>query len=81
MVNAIPLQAIKMGLLTVPKKNKKNVFSGRILEIEGLPDRGGARARRSFRYAVFAARCRARRGRAYRHPAYVCVCLCTRACV
>ncbi len=38
LVHAIPLTAIKQGLLTVPKKNKKNVFSGRILEIEGLPD-------------------------------------------
>jgi aconitate hydratase 2/2-methylisocitrate dehydratase len=38
MVNAIPYQAIKMGLLTVAKKGKKNIFSGRILEIEGLPD-------------------------------------------
>ena len=38
MVNAIPLAAIKEGLLTVDKKGKKNVFSGRILEIEGLPD-------------------------------------------
>jgi len=37
-VNAIPLWAIRQGLLTVPKKNKKNVFNGRILEIEGLPD-------------------------------------------
>ncbi|MCE5229333.1 bifunctional aconitate hydratase 2/2-methylisocitrate dehydratase [bacterium] len=37
-VNAIPYFAIKQGLLTVPAKNKKNVFSGRILEIEGLPD-------------------------------------------
>jgi aconitate hydratase 2/2-methylisocitrate dehydratase len=37
-VNAIPLEAIRRGLLTVPKKNKKNVFSGRILEMEGLPD-------------------------------------------
>lgn len=37
-VNAIPYQAIKQGLLTVEKKNKKNVFNGRILEIEGLPD-------------------------------------------
>ncbi len=35
-VNAIPYWAIKQGLLTVPKKNKKNVFNGRILEIEGL---------------------------------------------
>lgn len=35
-VNAIPLAAIDKGLLTVPKENKKNVFSGRILEIEGL---------------------------------------------
>jgi len=38
MVNAIPFYAIKQGLLTVEKKGKKNVFSGRILEIEGLPD-------------------------------------------
>jgi aconitate hydratase 2/2-methylisocitrate dehydratase len=38
LVNAIPLEAIRRGLLTVPKKNKKNVFSGRILEMEGLPD-------------------------------------------
>ena len=37
-VNAIPLEAIKRGLLTVEKENKKNVFSGRIMEIEGLPD-------------------------------------------
>ena len=38
MVNAIPLYAIKAGLLTVEKAGKKNIFSGRILEIEGLPD-------------------------------------------
>ena len=38
LVNAIPLYAIKQGLLTVAKQGKKNVFSGRILEIEGLPD-------------------------------------------
>ncbi|MDN3577532.1 bifunctional aconitate hydratase 2/2-methylisocitrate dehydratase [Chitinimonas viridis] len=38
LVNAIPLYAIKAGLLTVAKAGKKNVFSGRILEIEGLPD-------------------------------------------
>ncbi|MCO6513808.1 MAG: bifunctional aconitate hydratase 2/2-methylisocitrate dehydratase [Snodgrassella sp.] len=38
LVNAIPLQAIKEGLLTVAKAGKKNIFSGRILEIEGLPD-------------------------------------------
>lgn len=37
-VNAIPYVAIQKGLLTVEKKNKKNVFSGRILEIEGLPN-------------------------------------------
>lgn len=37
-VNAIPYQAIKQGLLTVPKKNKINIFNGRILEMEGLPD-------------------------------------------
>ena len=38
LVNAIPLYAIRKGLLTVEKQGKKNVFSGRILEIEGLPD-------------------------------------------
>ncbi|MBL4614313.1 MAG: bifunctional aconitate hydratase 2/2-methylisocitrate dehydratase [Magnetovibrio sp.] len=38
MVNAIPLQAIKDGLLTVEKQGKKNIFSGMIVEIEGLPD-------------------------------------------
>ncbi|MCH4904973.1 bifunctional aconitate hydratase 2/2-methylisocitrate dehydratase [Cylindrospermopsis raciborskii CHAB3438] len=37
-VNAIPYVAIQKGLLTVEKKNKKNIFSGRIMEIEGLPD-------------------------------------------
>lgn len=38
LVHAIPYYAIKQGLLTVEKKGKKNVFNGRILEIEGLPD-------------------------------------------
>jgi aconitate hydratase 2/2-methylisocitrate dehydratase len=38
LVNAIPLYAIKAGLLTVAKQGKKNIFSGRILEIEGLPE-------------------------------------------
>lgn len=38
LVHAIPLYAIKAGLLTVAKAGKKNIFSGRILEIEGLPD-------------------------------------------
>ena len=38
LVNAIPYYAIKEGLLTVAKQGKKNIFSGRILEIEGLPD-------------------------------------------
>ncbi|MDP3511859.1 MAG: bifunctional aconitate hydratase 2/2-methylisocitrate dehydratase [Sulfuritalea sp.] len=38
LVNAIPFYAIKQGLLTVAKQGKKNIFSGRILEIEGLPD-------------------------------------------
>ena len=38
LVHAIPYYAIKAGLLTVAKAGKKNVFSGRILEIEGLPD-------------------------------------------
>ena len=37
LVNAIPYYAIKKGLLTVPKKNKVNIFAGKILEIEGLP--------------------------------------------
>lgn len=36
LVNAIPHKAIEQGLLTVPKANKKNIFAGRILEIEGL---------------------------------------------
>lgn len=38
LVNAIPYYAIKQGLLTVEKKNKKNIFAGKILEIEGLPN-------------------------------------------
>ena len=38
LVHAIPLYAIKAGLLTVEKRGKKNIFSGRILEIEGLDD-------------------------------------------
>ncbi len=38
LVNAIPYVAIQKGLLTVEKKGKKNIFSGRILEISGLPD-------------------------------------------
>ncbi len=38
LVNAIPYYAIKQGLLTVEKQGKKNIFSGRILEIEGLPN-------------------------------------------
>lgn len=38
LVNAIPLYAIKHDLLTVAKQGKKNIFSGRILEIEGLPN-------------------------------------------
>ncbi|OUT72201.1 MAG: bifunctional aconitate hydratase 2/2-methylisocitrate dehydratase [Synechococcus sp. TMED19] len=37
-VNAIPYVAIEQGLLTVEKAGKKNVFNGRIMEIEGLPD-------------------------------------------
>ncbi len=37
-VNAIPYVAIQKGLLTVEKQNKKNVYSGRVLEMEGLPD-------------------------------------------
>ena len=38
LVHAIPYVALQRGLLTVEKKGKKNIFSGRILEIEGLPD-------------------------------------------
>ena len=38
LVNAIPYAAIQKGLLTVEKEGKKNIFSGRCLEIEGLPD-------------------------------------------
>lgn len=38
LVNAIPYAAIQSGELTVGKQGKKNVFNGRILEIEGLPD-------------------------------------------
>jgi len=38
LVNAIPYAAIQRGELTVGKQGKKNVFNGRILEIEGLPD-------------------------------------------
>ncbi len=38
LVNAIPWVAIQKGLLTVEKAGKKNVFSGKVLEIEGLPD-------------------------------------------
>merc|ERR1712226_225043 len=36
LVHAIPLEAIKQGDLTVPKKNKKNIFAGKVLEIEGV---------------------------------------------
>ncbi|MGH1543340.1 MAG: bifunctional aconitate hydratase 2/2-methylisocitrate dehydratase [Arenicella sp.] len=38
LVHAIPYAAIQRGLLTVAKEGKKNIFSGRVLEIEGLPD-------------------------------------------
>ncbi|MDA1107200.1 MAG: bifunctional aconitate hydratase 2/2-methylisocitrate dehydratase [Proteobacteria bacterium] len=38
LVNAIPYIALQKGLLTLDKKGKKNVFSGRVMEIEGLPD-------------------------------------------
>ncbi len=38
LVNAIPYTALQSGDLTLEKKGKKNIFSGRILEIEGLPD-------------------------------------------
>jgi aconitate hydratase 2/2-methylisocitrate dehydratase len=38
LVNAIPYAAIQEGTLTVAKQGKKNVFNGRVLEIQGLPD-------------------------------------------
>ena len=38
LVNAIPYAAIQRGLLTIEKKGKQNVYNGRILEIQGLPD-------------------------------------------
>ena len=38
LVNAIPYVAIQKGLLTIEKKGKKNIFNGRVLEIEGLPN-------------------------------------------
>ncbi|MEM7018081.1 MAG: bifunctional aconitate hydratase 2/2-methylisocitrate dehydratase [Pseudomonadota bacterium] len=38
MVNAIPYAALKRGLLTLDKNGKKNIFNGRVLEIEGLPN-------------------------------------------
>ncbi len=38
LVNAIPYEAIQRGLLTVEKKGKKNVYNGRIIEIQGLPN-------------------------------------------
>eukprot|EP00584_Thalassiosira_punctigera_P005780 CAMPEP_0172535498 /NCGR_PEP_ID=MMETSP1067-20121228/7478_1 /TAXON_ID=265564 ORGANISM="Thalassiosira punctigera, Strain Tpunct2005C2" /NCGR_SAMPLE_ID=MMETSP1067 /ASSEMBLY_ACC=CAM_ASM_000444 /LENGTH=965 /DNA_ID=CAMNT_0013320435 /DNA_START=95 /DNA_END=2992 /DNA_ORIENTATION=- len=38
LVQSIPYTAIQLGLLTTEKKGKKNIFSGRVLEIEGLPD-------------------------------------------
>ncbi len=38
LVNAIPYEALKRGLLTVEKKGKKNVYNGRVLEIQGLPN-------------------------------------------
>jgi len=38
LVNAVPYEAIKRGLLTVEKKGKKNVYNGRVLEIQGLPN-------------------------------------------
>ena len=38
LVNAIPYAALQRGLLTLEKKGKKNIYNGRVLEIEGLPD-------------------------------------------
>jgi aconitate hydratase 2/2-methylisocitrate dehydratase len=38
LVHAVPYAALQRGLLTVEKKGKKNIYNGRILEIEGLPD-------------------------------------------
>ncbi len=52
LVHAIPLYGIKLGLLTVEKKGKKNIFSGRILEIEGLPD---LKAEQAFEFSDAAA--------------------------
>ena len=37
-VHSIPYYARKQGLLTLDKKDKKNIFNGNILEIQGLPD-------------------------------------------
>merc|ERR1712050_364960 len=49
LVHAIPYYAIKQGDLTVPKKNKKNIFSGKVLEIEGLEDiNGGLKIEQAF---------------------------------
>jgi len=48
LVNAIPYQAIKNGELTVAKQGKKNIFNGRILEIEGLP---GLKVEQAFEFA------------------------------
>ena len=38
LVNAIPYEALKRGLLTIEKKGKKNVYNGRVVEIQGLPN-------------------------------------------
>ncbi|MEZ5589915.1 MAG: bifunctional aconitate hydratase 2/2-methylisocitrate dehydratase [Gammaproteobacteria bacterium] len=38
LVNSIPYEALKRGLLTIEKKGKKNVYNGRVIEIEGLPN-------------------------------------------
>src|SRR3546814_15098343 len=55
LVHAIPYYAIQAGLLTVEKKGKKNAFSGRILEIEGLDNLSIEQA-----FAIGRASCRER---------------------
>ncbi|WP_199764745.1 bifunctional aconitate hydratase 2/2-methylisocitrate dehydratase [Helicobacter bizzozeronii] len=48
LVNAVPYYAIKQGLLTVEKKGKKNIFNGKILEIEGL---GNIKIEQAFEFS------------------------------
>lgn len=63
LVHAIPYYAIKQGLLTVAKAGKKNAFSGRVLEIEGLEDLTVEQA-----FELSDALRRAQRRRLYHHP-------------